>query len=75
MSIVSKFWAEKLPEAVDQTAGIPNAVMFSQVFEYLKEKKRIWDGQGEVVKYFRDCDDVPGANVVKVRGEGWFAVD
>jgi hypothetical protein len=74
MAIVSKFWAEKLPEAVEEDARVENAVDFSQVFTYLVNKGRIWDGKGEVVRYYRDCNDVPGANVVKVRGEGWFAV-
>jgi hypothetical protein len=75
MSIVSRFWYEKLPSArVDLDPDVEYEVLGSIVFEHLKAKGRIWDGTGEVVRRWEDCDDVPGATIVKVRGEGWYAV-
>lgn len=75
MSIVSKYWYEKLPAArTDLDPEVDNEVLGSVVFDFLKAKGRIWDGTGEVVKRWENCDDVPGATIVKVRGEGWFAV-
>jgi len=75
MSIVSKKWWEKYEDArVDLDPDVDFEVDAAIVWQHLVDAERVWDGSGEITRLIQDASDQKKADLVKIKGEGWFAI-